>query len=170
MRPGPMPAAAPACAQLSTRSLKLLRFGCPAGIWTVRPRRVVTMRDGAEKFCGRAGPGIMAGGGGAPPNWGDGTDGRTPGNCPTCAMAVPAQVQSIRMIAERRRMADLAVSLPAHMWEPLCGTARSGLLRLSAFCPFLRSVGPSTPHPGPPLADVMATKLVSSERERVGLN
>src|SRR6266404_5832466 len=137
MRPGPMPAAAPACAQLSTRSLKLLRFGCPAGIWTVRPRRVVTMRDGAEKFC---------------------------------AMAVPAQAQSIRMIAERRRMADLAVSLPAHMWARPCGTARSGLLRLSAYCPFVGSVGPSTPHPGPPLADVMATKLVSSERERVGLN
>src|SRR5258706_11988904 len=97
MRPGPMPAAAPACAQLSTRSLKLLRFGCPAGIWTVRPRRVVTMRDGAEKFCGRAGPGIMAGGGGAPPNLGGGAHGGAPGECPPRALAGAAAAPQHRV-------------------------------------------------------------------------
>src|SRR5258708_17796159 len=87
MRPGPMPAAAPACAQLSTRSLKLLRVGGPAGIWTVRPRRGVTMRDGAEKLGGRAGPGITAGGGGPPPHWGLGRARPAAAQCPPPALA-----------------------------------------------------------------------------------
>jgi len=116
-----------------------VRFGCPAGIWDLRPRRVVTSRDGAESSAAGLDRASWAGAAARRPIGATGPTGGRPGTAATCAMAVPAQAQEHQDDCGKTTHGAPRGIAPL----PICGNAHAARLGRACcgFRPFAHFVG-----------------------------